>query len=218
MKKFNEFTEAYVGQAVNSADKKTIKTIGPDGKPYFKQVAAKRNLTQEETQLDEIQVNWSHSTQKYHTIKHPDGSHYGVFDHGTYGTKGHEIRKIKDSDGNVVKAKDSRKQGDRYKSGMGSPSEAAKSWTKKYGGTILNHKLKEEAEYDEDIEMTRSELRIAINSAKEILDMMDDGVEIERWQISEIVTASDSLSTVYQNLYADNMDDEEEYDSEEDYA
>lgn len=47
MKKFNEFTEAYVGQAVNSADKKTIKTTGPDGKPYFKQVAAKRNLTQE---------------------------------------------------------------------------------------------------------------------------------------------------------------------------
>ena len=216
MKKFNEFTEAYAGQAVNSADKKTIKATGPDGKPYFKQIPAKRNLTQEETQLDEIQVNWSHSTQKYHTIKHPDGSHYGVFDHGTYGTKGHEIRKIKDSDGNVVKAKDSRKQGDRYKSGMGSPSEAAKSWTKKYGGTILNHKLKEEAEYDEDIEMTRTELKIAINAAKEILDMMDDGIEIERWQISEIVTASDSLASVYQNLYADNMDDEEDDSEEED--
>ena len=119
MKKFNEFTEAYVGQAINSADKKTIKVTGPDGKPYFKQIPAKRNLTQEE------------------------------------------------------------------------------------------------AEYDEDTEMTRSELKIAINSAKEILDMMDDGVEIERWQVSEIVTASDSLSTVYQNLYADNMDDEED-DYEED--
>jgi hypothetical protein len=218
MKTFNEFTEAYVGQAVNSSDKKTIKVTGPDGKPYFKQVPAKRNLTQEDTQLDEIQVNWSHSTQKYHTIKHPDGSHYGVFDHGTYGTKGHEIRKIKDSDGNVVKAKDSRKQSDRYKSGMGSPSEAAKAWTKKNGGTIINHKLKEEAEYDEYTEMTRSELKIAINSAKKILDMMDDDVEIERWQISEIVTASDSLATVYQNLLADNMDEEDEYDSEEDYA
>jgi len=124
MKKFNEFTEAYAGQAVNSADKKTIKATGPDGKTYFKQIPAKRNLTQEE------------------------------------------------------------------------------------------------AEYDEYVEMTRSELKIAINSAKKILDMMDDDVEIERWQISEIVTASDSLATVYQNLLADNMDDEEddEYDSEEDYA
>jgi len=126
MKKFNEFTEAYAGQAVNSADKKTIKATGPDGKTYFKQIPAKRNLTQEQ------------------------------------------------------------------------------------------------AEYDEYVEMTRSELKIAINSAKKILDMMDDDVEIERWQISEIVTASDSLATVYQNLLADNMDEEDdeedEYDSEEDYA
>lgn len=215
MKKFNEFTEAYVGQTVNSSDKKTIKVTGPNGKTYFKQIPAKRNLTQEDTQLDEIQVNWSHNTQKYHTIKHPDGSHYGVFDHRTYGTKGHEIRKIKDSDGNVVKAKDSRKQGELYKSGMGSPSEAAKAWVKKNGGTIINHKLKEEAEYDEYNEMTRSELKIAINSAKKILDMMDDGVVIERWQISEIVTASDSLASVCTNLGADYEDEED--DEEDDY-
>jgi hypothetical protein len=64
--------------------------------------------------------------------------------------------------------------------------------------------------------MTRTELKIAINAAKEILDMMDDGIEIERWQISEIVTASDSLASVYQNLYADNMDDEEDDSEEED--
>lgn len=69
---------------------------------------------------------------------------------------------------------------------------------------------KEEADYDEWSEMTRSELKIAINSAKEILDMMDDGVEIERWQVSEIVTASDSLATVYQNLCADNEYEEDE--------
>ena len=68
----------------------------------------------------------------------------------------------------------------------------------------------EEADYDEWSEMTRSELKIAINSAKEILDMMDDGVEIERWQVSEIVTASDSLATVYQNLCADNEYEEDE--------
>jgi hypothetical protein len=69
---------------------------------------------------------------------------------------------------------------------------------------------KEEAEYDEWTEMTRSELKIAINSAKEILDMMDEGIEIERWQVSEIVTASDSLATVYQNLCADNDYEEDE--------
>lgn len=120
MKKFNEFTEAYVGQTVNSSDKKTIKVTGPDGKPYFKQVPAKRNLTQEQ------------------------------------------------------------------------------------------------AEYDEYNEMTRSELKIAINSAKKILDMMDDGVVIERWQISEIVTASDSLASVCANLGAD-YEDEEEDDEEDDY-
>ena len=71
-------------------------------------------------------------------------------------------------------------------------------------------KLGEEAEYDEWAEMTRSELKIAINSAKEILDMMDEGIEIERWQVSEIVTASDSLATVYQNLCADNDYEEDE--------
>ena len=176
--------------------------------------ATKRNLTQEETQLDEIQVNWSHNTQKYHTIKHPDGSHYGVFDHGTYGTKGHEIRKIKDSDGNVVKAKDSRKQGDRYKSGMGSPSEAAKSWTKKYGGTILNHKLKEQSEYDEygmymgaddyedegsqdegeydyEGDMAMSQLRTIIRNAEMMLGMMERDTNLPEWIQSKLTLAED---------------------------
>ena len=101
-------------------------------------------------QIDEIQINWNHKTQKYHTIKHPDGSHWGVFDHSSYGTKGHEIRKIKDSDGNALKASDSRKNHSAgYKSGMGSPADAAKAWAKKHGGTITDHKIKEEVELDE---------------------------------------------------------------------
>jgi hypothetical protein len=101
-------------------------------------------------QIDEIQINWNHKTQKYHTIKHPDGSHWGVFDHSSYGTKGHEIRKIKDSDGNALKASDSRKNHSAgYKSGMGSPADAAKAWAKKHGGTITDHKIKEEVEIDE---------------------------------------------------------------------
>jgi hypothetical protein len=73
----------------------------------------------------------------------------------------------------------------------------------------------EQVDYDEYNEMTRSELRIAINSAKKILGMMDDGVVIERWQISEIVTASDSLASVCTNLGADYEDEED--DEEDDY-
>jgi hypothetical protein len=163
MKKFNEFTEAYVGQAINSSDKKTIKVTGPDGKPYFKQVAAKRNLTQEETELKEKGL-WDNIHAKRERIKAGSGERM-------------------------------RKPGSK-----GAPTNQ----------NFKDASVNEEAEYDEDTEMTRTELKIAINSAKEILDMMDDGVEIERWQVSEIVTASDSLSTVYQNLCADNDYEEDD--------
>jgi hypothetical protein len=76
-------------------------------------------------------------------------------------------------------------------------------------------KMEEEAEYNEWDDMTRSELSAAIMAAEEILDMMDDGVTIERWQLSEIITASKSLTDVYINMSADNDDDEEESDDEE---
>lgn len=142
------YDEAYVGQPVNSADKKAVKYIGPDGKTRERLVPAKRNLTKESVELNEIQISWHHKTQKYHTIKHPDGSHWGVFDHRSYGTKGHEIRKIRDSEGNPIKAADSRRNHSTgYRSGMGSPSDAAKEWAKKHGGTITNHKIKEGKEY-----------------------------------------------------------------------
>ena len=76
-------------------------------------------------------------------------------------------------------------------------------------------KMEEEAEYNEWDDMTRSELSAAIMAAEEILDMMDDGITIERWQLSEIITASKSLTDVYINMSADNDDDEEESDDEE---
>ena len=99
-----------------------------------------------EQSLDEAQISWHHKTQKHHTIKHPDGSHWGVYDHSSYGTKGHEIRKIRDKEGNPLKAADSRRNHSTgYKSGMGSPSDAAKEWTKKHGGTISNHKKTNES-------------------------------------------------------------------------
>jgi hypothetical protein len=123
------------------------------GRTVGRIVKGEHNLKEELSQLDEIQISWNHKTQKHHTIKHPDGSHWGVYDHRSYGTKGHEIRKIRDSEGKPIKASDSRKNHTSgYKSGMGSPSEAAKEWTKKYGGTIINHKLKEEVEvYESDL-------------------------------------------------------------------
>ena len=107
------------------------------------------DTTSEQTKLDEIQIGWHHKTQKHHTIKHPDGSHYGVYDHSSYGKSGYEIRKIKDKDGNSLRAKDSRKQsGDRYMAGAtGGPTAAAKKWVAKHGGTIHNHKVKEDVDW-----------------------------------------------------------------------
>ena len=137
---------------VTDKDGKVVKSY-----PYTKQgmKAAQAHLSkmkEEVEQIDEIQISWRHKTQKHHTIKHPDGSHWGVFDHGSYGTKGHEIRKVRDSEGKPIKAADSRRNHSTgYKSGMGHPSDAAKEWAKKHGGKITNHKLKESAEQIDEI-------------------------------------------------------------------
>lgn len=66
-------------------------------------------------------------------------------------------------------------------------------------------------EYHGD-EMTIKELKIAINSAKEIIDMLEYGETLKRWQISAIVKASEELSSVYASMAAE-TDDEEEYES-----
>ena len=110
-------------------------------------------------QLDEIQIGWHHKTQKYHTIKHPDGSHYGVYDSSSYGTRGYEIRKIRDKNGKSLRAKEGRSDPhmDRYRAGPhGGPTKAAKVWVKKHGGTITNHKVKESVEeVDEALTITQ---------------------------------------------------------------
>lgn len=115
----------------------------------------------EQVELDEIQIGWHHKTQKYHTIKHPDGSHYGVYDHSSYGTSGYEIRKIKTKDGQSLRAKDSRKQsGDRYMAGAtGGPTAAAKRWVEKHGGTIHNHKVNEDIDSGINEALTPSQRR-----------------------------------------------------------
>ena len=117
---------------------------------YRRRKQKRIDTTSEQTKLDEIQIGWYHKTQKYHTIKHTDGSHYGVYDHPSYGTDGYEIRKIKDKDGNSLRAKESRssKHMDRYMAGpKGGPTAAAKKWVAKHGGKIVqNHKVKESVE------------------------------------------------------------------------
>lgn len=58
-------------------------------------------------------------------------------------------------------------------------------------------------------EMTQKELKIAIYTAKEILEMLDDGATMHRWQLSAIVKASNELSSVYLSMEADEEDDED---------
>lgn len=64
-------------------------------------------------------------------------------------------------------------------------------------------------------EMTMKELRIAINSAKNIIDMIEDGATVMRWQISAIVKASEELASVYTSMSADEEDEwEDDYEDE----
>jgi hypothetical protein len=63
-------------------------------------------------------------------------------------------------------------------------------------------------------DMTQKELKIAINAAKNILDMIEDGSMIMRWQISAIVKASEELASVCTSMRADEEDEAEEDDDE----
>lgn len=60
-------------------------------------------------------------------------------------------------------------------------------------------------------DMTQKELKIAINAAKNILDMIEDGAMIMRWQISAIVKASEELASVCTSMRADEEEEEEEW-------
>jgi hypothetical protein len=64
-------------------------------------------------------------------------------------------------------------------------------------------------------EMTKKELKIAINAAKNILDMIEDGASVMRWQISAIVKASEELASVCTSMRAD--EEEDEYEEEEEW-
>jgi hypothetical protein len=71
-------------------------------------------------------------------------------------------------------------------------------------------------------EMTMKELKIACYAAQNILERLEDGAMIQRWQISAIVKASDELASVYTSMSTDegmedDDDEEDEYEDEMGY-
>jgi hypothetical protein len=68
-------------------------------------------------------------------------------------------------------------------------------------------------------EMTMKEIKIACYAARNILERLEDGAMIQRWQISAIVKASDELASVYTSMSADEgmEDDEDDMDYEMGY-
>lgn len=64
-------------------------------------------------------------------------------------------------------------------------------------------------------DMTMKELKIACYAAQNILDRLESGALIQRWQISAIVKAKEELASVYTSMSADEEgEDEDEYDDE----
>lgn len=64
---------------------------------------------------------------------------------------------------------------------------------------FINEKYEE---YPAD-DMTMTELKVAIDAATNILDMLEKGSKLQRWQISAIVKSSEELSSVYSIMNAD---------------
>jgi hypothetical protein len=64
-------------------------------------------------------------------------------------------------------------------------------------------------------EMTISELKIACYAANNILERLENGAMIQRWQISAIVKAKEELASVYTSISADEMDMDDMDDMED---
>lgn len=77
---------------------------------------------------------------------------------------------------------------------------------------LIKEKLNEGADRYPADEMTLKELKIACYAAQNILDRLESGASIQRWQISAIVKAKEELASVYTSMSAD--DDEEMWDDE----
>lgn len=72
---------------------------------------------------------------------------------------------------------------------------------------ITEEVLNEGGEHYPADDMTISELKIACYAAQNILDKLEDGAMIQRWQISAIVKAKEELSSVYTSISADEQDE-----------
>jgi hypothetical protein len=72
-----------------------------------------------------------------------------------------------------------------------------------------NQQINEGGEMYPADEMTMKELKIACYAAQNILDRLEDGAMIQRWQISAVVKASEELASVYTSMSADEHDDDE---------
>lgn len=79
---------------------------------------------------------------------------------------------------------------------------------------IFNHNLLEGGEMYPADEMTMKELKIACYAANNILDRLESGAMIQRWQISAIVKAKEELASVYTSMSADEEDNEDDYEDE----
>lgn len=58
-------------------------------------------------------------------------------------------------------------------------------------------------------DMTISELKIACYAAQNILDKLENGGFVQRWQISAIVKAKEELASVYTSMSADEVEDDD---------
>jgi hypothetical protein len=67
-------------------------------------------------------------------------------------------------------------------------------------------------------DMTMKEIKIACYAARNILDRLEDGQPIQRWQISAIVKAKEELASVYTSLSADEDEWEDDYEEEPMYV
>jgi hypothetical protein len=65
--------------------------------------------------------------------------------------------------------------------------------------------------YEEYDDMSIRELKIACYTSQKILEMVENGGELERWNLSKITLAADYLTSVYTFMQS-NMDTEQEYD------
>lgn len=79
---------------------------------------------------------------------------------------------------------------------------------------FIKENLKED--YEEYDDMSVRELRIACYASQKILEMVENGANLERWNQSKITLASDYLTAVYTYMQS-TMDGQDEYDDEDSY-